>query len=98
MGLPQVRHLINLVVDTNLPVDDQRLSSFTVYPNPARDFLKLSLPPSEIQKINLYDSSGKKLECRYHNNVVDVSMLSEGIYFLSINTAKTVLTKKFIKQ
>ncbi|MGB3343312.1 MAG: T9SS type A sorting domain-containing protein [Aequorivita sp.] len=98
MGLPQVRHLINLVVDTNLPVDDQRLSSFTVYPNPSKDFLKLSLPPSEIQRINLYDSSGKKLECSYHNNVMDVSMLSEGIYFLSINTTKTVLTKKFIKQ
>lgn len=98
MGLPEFRHLINLVVDTNLSVEDQRFDSFTLHPNPARDFLKLSLPPSEIQRIDLYDSSGKKLECSYHNNIVDVSTLMDGIYFLTINTAATVLTKRFIKQ
>ena len=98
MGLPECRHLINLVVDINLSVEDQRFGNFTLHPNPARGFLKLSLPPSEIQKIDLYNSAGKKLECSYHHNIVDVSTLLDGIYFLSINTAATVLAKKFIKQ
>ncbi len=97
-GFPDSRHLLNLVVDNELSVAEQTIENFTVYPNPAKNILNLSLTSLTFEDIALYDIMGKKLNCNYSDSTIDVSNLSEGTYFLKINAGNTVLTRRFVKE
>ncbi len=97
-GFPDSRHLLNLVVDNELSVAEQTIENFTLFPNPVKDVLNLSLFPLTVNDIAIYDIMGKKLNCNYSNSSINVSSLSEGTYFLKINTGNTVLTRRFLKE
>ncbi len=98
MGFPDSRHLLNLVVDNELSVAEQAVENFTVYPNPAKNILNVSLAPLTVEDIAIYDIMGKKLNCNYSDSTIDISGLSEGTYFLKINTGNSVFTRKFVKE
>jgi len=67
-----------------------------VYPNPVVDELNISLN-APVSKISIYNSTGQKLiERSTKENVarINVSNLTQGIYFVQVNNEKSV---KFIK-
>lgn len=74
-------------------------NSFSIHPNPVNKLLYLSLDKiSHINSIAITDIHGKRvIKTKEYYKTIDVSFLTDGIYFLTIETDKNVLTKKFIK-
>lgn len=97
MGFPDSRHLLNLVVDNELSIAEQAIENFKVFPNPVKNILNLS-HPIPVNDVAIYDVMGKKLNFNYNDSAINVSSLSEGTYFLKINTGNTVLTRRFLKE
>jgi len=73
-------------------------SNISIYPNPASTELRISRPRTSSNTVaQLYNISGmllKQIQLNEQQNVVDVSELTPGIYFISVDSE----TLKFIKQ
>ena len=77
-----------------------------VYPNPAKDFVNISIQDIEDPNLNIRicDATGRMMTDRKvvgegNTIVVDISQLKPGIYVYSIyNTQKELLTGKFVKE
>lgn len=67
--------------------------NFSVYPNPAGEQLNLDFPVSLNTPVLILDVLGNKILEFQRTNVIDVSFLPSGIYFLKINN----VVKKFIR-
>lgn len=79
--------------------------SLNVYPNPARDFIKVDVPQmGDNVTAKVYSIDGAlvlKMEKNTKNSKsfqVDLSLLQSGIYFLSVGDQKSEQTVKIIKQ
>ena len=72
--------------------------SFNVYPNPSSDKIKLyNVPPDENPEITLWNIAGEEIQIEKINNyLLDVSTVSEGLYFIHIKTTKGTQTKKIL--
>jgi hypothetical protein len=93
--------------DENLPcvvsVEEQFLpDQFTLYPNPAKDFITILNTQNASYDVKLYNSVGElcyeTYEVTSQNLSVDIRMFKEGIYFLKIfsvnNQHKQILLKQ----
>ncbi len=73
-----------------------------VYPNPAQDNLYVSLAQAEhIKQLSVIDVTGSvvfRSSDSFNNNLVNVSSLKPGLYFLNVVTNKTTTTSKFFKK
>lgn len=78
---------------------DQSISnSVVIYPNPAKNFIKINNKGS-LENISVYDILGKLvLKSNIANNEIDISNLKSGIYLFKIETSTGVFTKKVIKE
>jgi photosystem II stability/assembly factor-like uncharacterized protein len=72
---------------------------FSIYPNPARDKIEVSLAEkSEIEILNLngqivyYQNTGKK------HTSIDISGLATGVYYVRAKTANGIYIQKFVKE
>jgi hypothetical protein len=88
-------------------VDDatSSLNNIQIYPNPANDHLVVNLgsTPKENGIVNITDATGRivKTEKALNGNAVlnlDVSSLSNGIYFLEVNVGSVMGIGRFIKE
>lgn len=70
---------------------------FSVYPNPAQDYLVIK-SEEEITLSALYDLSGKSYDLSFSNNKLDIRKLDPGLYFLEIDLDKESKVLRFIKQ
>lgn len=85
-------YLIQFVTETSVDVVEKEL--FIVCPNPTRGLLYLN---SEIDKIEVYDSSGRKILMQENiSNVLDLSNLSRGIYMLKMTKDTTTYMQKIV--
>ena len=82
-------------------VQELKLSSVQVFPNPTDGLLNLSFSHSENQqgKLMVSDVFGRqileqKIVSRNYNSQLDLSQQSSGIYFLSIQIGDAVWTRK----
>lgn len=73
--------------------------NYTLYPNPAKDELRIENGEIQINRLEILDLSGKVV-CQYDDskNKINISALSRGIYFVKIETDNGVVTRKFIKE
>ena len=73
--------------------------SILVYPNPVKDVFSVSAPFA-IEKMEVYNVIGQQQKVQSNGqNGVDVSSLSNGVYFIKIyQDNATVSTKRFIKE
>ncbi len=72
-------------------------SLVAIYPNPVSEILNLSVYEGLLfKKATLYSALGQKVLASPEKSI-DVSSLSEGIYFLEITTDKGNLSKKIVK-
>lgn len=69
-----------------------------LYPNPTSNTLSISLTDGiRYNSAFIYSMLGEKLLSTSENNI-DVSSLSEGIYFVEIKTDQGAVIKKFVKE
>jgi hypothetical protein len=75
---------------------DENNVSFSVYPNPTEDIFYITFTSTENHIVTLTDISGKVIETNVlnTNSSIDLSDLSTGIYFLTVNNQTTKIIKK----
>lgn len=86
---PSPSNLQNTLHNTNL---------LTIYPNPAADFIVVN---NEAKNVSIYDINGKlviKTQSNYLNTPIDVSNLSNGLYFVTTQSESGLKTAKFVKK
>jgi len=74
-----------------LSIQENNTSEFNVYPNPVVDVLTIE---GDFTSANIYDVFGKIVLSPDAQNTIDVSTLSNGVYFVSINVENTITVKK----
>lgn len=70
--------------------------NFNIYPNPTSDIININLENDLILKqVTIYNNLGQIVKTATEN-VIDVSHLAKGLYFLEVNTDKGKATKKVV--
>lgn len=92
------------IVDANLSVDENSLSSIKMYPNPTEDLLTLDFGPaySSITSLTIYNMQGQKIQTlsSFENQISTISTknMSDGLYLVEIrNLDGQKLTQKLVK-
>jgi hypothetical protein len=71
----------------------------TIFPNPTSGALHVTSDALHVTDVEVFDVYGRKQKAEgRRQNVIDLSDLSVGIYFMRITTDKGVTTKKIIKK
>jgi len=93
-----------IIIDTVLGINDQELTSFSMYPNPTRNTITIELDNANLlSEIELYDITGKLvfnkiLKQDIQTAHVDISRLSSNIYFIAItDSSGKRMVKKLVK-
>jgi photosystem II stability/assembly factor-like uncharacterized protein len=76
-------------------------NDFTLFPNPTENLLSFSDIDKSLAAsatISLYSSIGILLKSETFSNSIDVSSLSQGIYFLELKSNGQSIKKKFVKK
>jgi hypothetical protein len=78
-------------------------AAFTAFPNPASDKITLQCSPAKkMDKIELMDIHGKFIQLKSSGNStekqLDISKLTNGIYFIRITSGKDIVFKKVVKE
>ena len=75
---------------------------YSIYPNPASDYLIVDMKTQRINSFQVYDIAGRVIKDEEinptDNKNIDVSDLPIGIYLLRINTNSFIINHKFYKQ
>ena len=95
-------------ITTSNTTGKENVSSFTVYPNPAKDFAMILIKPAgstEKNSYTIYDMPGnvvahKSVERLTANHVerIDLSSLAPGVYFIKVEINGVASTKKIVKE
>ena len=83
----------------SLSTIDFTKTKISLYPNPVKDILNISLAENiSIENYEIYDLIGKNVISKTTTeNFINVSELSNGIYVIKVITSEGVMTNKFIK-
>ena len=82
------------VEDCTASVTDPSLLNFLIYPNPTKEYINIDC--SSLESITIYNILGKEL-IKVTSNRINVSSLSNGVYFINVSDGINSSTKKFIK-
>lgn len=86
-----------LLTGQDLGTDDVTVSRLIIYPNPTNSILNIQTDLA-IDAITITDISGRTTTVPSSaKNTIDVSTLSEGIYFVTVTTKDGFFREKFIK-
>lgn len=86
--------------DCLLNIDIIDIQQSAIYPNPARDILKIN-SNYDLKRAQIFNTLGQKVfsEENLNTNEINVSFLSKGVYFLKLTGVKNNgVIKKFIKE
>lgn len=85
-------------VDRTLSSDSFFKNNFSVYPNPVTNVLNISMKNEMIiNNLSITDLNGRVVSSSDSNTSIDVSNLSPGVYFISVETYEGKGTSKFVK-
>jgi hypothetical protein len=81
--------------------DEEDNSDISIYPNPARDNLTITLKYEAVYKISISNMQGKLIlekEISSAQSHINIENLSKGVYIIGIENSKTSATRKLIVQ
>jgi hypothetical protein len=80
--------------------DFEKDLQITCYPNPVKDFLQIRFPSAiKIRTIKVYNALGNLvIEERKRFKELDMSHLSQGVFFVIIETTNSSFTKRIVKK
>ena len=88
-----------IVVDVT-SIDENGVEGMMVYPNPAKDFVKLSAISGHLSVVKVYNSLGmlvEEIEVNADEVEINLSGYNAGVYFINIETENGVAVEKVIK-
>lgn len=81
-----------------LGLNDNALSPVRLFPNPTTDLLFIDSQLDMTEQLTIFDRTGRQvLQQTPQRNSIDVSILSQGLYFLEITSGDLKTIQKFIK-
>lgn len=90
-GLVRVYDLTSILAINNFVSDN-----FKVYPNPTSDILNITLESNLVlEQVTIYKNLGQVVK-KSSENVIDVSHLAKGLYFVEVTTNQGKATKKVV--
>lgn len=95
-GLSLFREPITLA-DALATSGTSELKDLTIYPNPATDYINILNVKTKVEKVVIFDLSGKQM-LSDNKQKINVSKLPSGVYLLSVKTDSGIKNFKFIKQ
>ena len=81
---------------TNGLIDHNDIS-FSVYPNPVTSVLNIK-SDNAIQKIEVFSVTGQSILTSLNSEIIDLSGLTSGVYFVKAYSNTGMATQKIIKQ
>lgn len=97
-GTPNILRAYHSITRIPLNMDTDRME---IWPNPAGDLVRIRLPESGEQQVNLFDLSGRIALSRQLHLPGEMELpakLPDGIYILEIRTGGTIYRGRLIKQ
>jgi hypothetical protein len=95
-------HLDNIEALTTLSVNETKKVDFSIYPNPSRSKLNISLAQNTNDtKIEVYDILGKRIHAQAltgTNTSINASRWNAGVYLVKITNKTGTQTKRFVKE
>ncbi|NIK93472.1 T9SS type A sorting domain-containing protein [Mangrovimonas sp. CR14] len=82
--------------EAGLSVNEQTLVNVTMYPNPVKD--QLFVKGMDVQSVDVFTVLGQRVAVDFNENVINVSNLSQGVYFVTVNSTEGSKTFRIIKQ
>ena len=78
---------------------DYDTATFSIYPNPTRDFINIESQNAKIDEVVIFDINGRKVKTSQADKI-NVSELSSGVYLMKIKAEQSnaIEVKRFIKQ
>ncbi|TDW47988.1 putative secreted protein (Por secretion system target) [Flavobacterium sp. 270] len=83
---------------------EQQVTGLAIYPNPASDYIQLSVSGEFANKeVTIYDLSGNlvlrsRINTTANESIVDINQLPKGIYILNFKSDQKSFTQKLIKK
>ena len=80
-------------------IDNYADNSLTIWPNPARDYVRLAYP-TPIQYVEIRNAAGQTVYSENSDNqqlTIQTSQLPAGIYLMTVRTESGVFTRKMVK-
>ena len=93
---------LSILID-DVGVSENEMRSIVLFPNPTTGKLSVISYQLSVESIEVFDVYGRKLSSNHlipksSNQIIDISYLSAGIYFMKINTEKGELMRKVVKK
>ncbi len=96
MYVSESTRLRRIIIDPSLNTEEFNAGSIAMYPNPAEDLLSIKTE-KEIQLVRIFTLQGSLVKETQHTEI-DVSQLSNGIYFVQLSIDGQTFIKRFIKK
>jgi len=94
-----VRYRKGTFIPAVTSVNESQTTHLSVFPNPSTDLIKIgSYQVKQNDQVELQNVFGEKINVRATQNVIDISKMQNGIYFLRIISGNQIFVSKFIKQ
>ena len=91
-------------VESILSTSEFQLKNISIYPNPSSGLFNITSGDKKIDDVVVYDITGKKLISILSNakgnfqNILDLSSLSSGTYFVEIQVENQKIIKRLVKK
>lgn len=97
---PDINIHLEIVEGDTLSIVDETLENIIIHPNPVGNVITINSPVSLVGKIaTVFNVEGKRMiNLKLEEHTIDVSGLSQGSYFLRIESEGKVFTQQFIKR
>lgn len=82
-------------------LEELNSANISIYPNPAQDIVYIEGINILNKEITIIDVVGKKVissKVRSNKQKIDISSLTQGLYFIQLNDGNDTITHKFIKK
>ncbi|MGE4347788.1 MAG: T9SS type A sorting domain-containing protein, partial [Flavobacteriaceae bacterium] len=89
-------HFTDNAVQCSLSTPTFAQNKISIYPNPVTDMLYFETADTVIEKVIIFDLSGRKVLEQNEVNTISVSHLQKGSYLIKIFSDKGVQAKKII--
>ncbi len=84
---------------TSTGIDNAEMTNnIRLYPNPTKGVINIENHASEIINVSVIDLTGKTIRHQLINNAIDMTDYNAGIYFIKIQTKKSIITQQIVKQ
>ena len=89
-----------VTVNTFVGIETLQQKGISIYPNPANDILHIDFTENNIQKLAIKSIEGKTMFEKTkinQNEIIDLSNYVKGVYIISLQTNKEIVTTKIVK-